>query len=155
MLLGVEFPLSMDEVLRKCYHGKLEHWEANLVKILPSPHWIDQFALTAASPTSPTTGGGLSSEADPLSAHPISSVMSLGGVRPSSAESSEDNKEGIILDARCMQAKREVMMAMGEPATGVSNVAKRVQTRRDFSCLLNSITSAPSGVVVIPDDDNQ
>lgn len=74
----------------------LECREVDLVERLPPPRRIDQLALTAASPTSPITGGGSSSEANPLSALPILSIMPLGGVFPSSIEKSEDNKEGII-----------------------------------------------------------
>lgn len=36
--------------------------------------------------------------------------MPLGGVDPSSAESSEDNKDGIMSDIRRMQAKRKVVL---------------------------------------------
>lgn len=126
-----------------------------MVESLPPPRRIDQLALTAASSTSSTNGGGLSSKANPLSARPISAIMTLCGVRPSSAESNEDSKEGIIFDARRMQAKRKSVISMSEPAIGVSNVSKRIQSRRIFSRLPNSIASAPMGVVVIPDDDNQ
>lgn len=126
-----------------------------MVESLPPHRRIDQLSLTAALPTYPTTGVGLSSEAKPLSALPISAIMPFGGVRPSFAESSEDSKEGIILDALRMQAKRKVMMAMGKPAIGVPNVANRFQTKHIFSRLLNSIASALSGVVLIPDDDSQ
>lgn len=126
-----------------------------MVECLPLLHRIDQLVWTAASPTSLMDGGGLSSEANPLSARPISAIMPLGGVHSSSVESSEDSKEGVIFDIRCMHAKRKVVMAMGELVTGVPNIAKRIQTRRSFSCLLNSIASAPTGEVVISDDDIQ
>ena len=96
--LGVESSMSMDEVLRKRYRGKLEYREVDLVDRLPPPRRLDQLALTAA-PSAPPAGSS-ASEGDPLNASPISAVMPLGGTRSSSVEGNEDSKEGIIVDAR-------------------------------------------------------
>ena len=49
---GVESSLSMDEVLRKRYRGKLEYREVDLVDRFPPPRRMDQLALTAA-PSAP------------------------------------------------------------------------------------------------------
>lgn len=45
----MESLLSMDEVLLKCYQGKLEHRETDLVEILPPPHRADRLVLTIAT----------------------------------------------------------------------------------------------------------
>ena len=92
--LGVESSLSMDEVLRKQYRGKLEHHEVDLVDLLPPPRRMDRLALTAAPSVSPVSGSA--SEMDPLHARPLSVVMPLSGTRASSLKSSEDSKEGIV-----------------------------------------------------------
>lgn len=121
---GVKSPLSMDEVLRKRYRGKLDCRVVYLVERLPPPSRIDHLFLSAASPTSPMDGGGSSSEVNPLSTLLISTIMPLGGVRPSSTESSEDTNEGIIFDVRHMQAKMKAIMARGKPVTGAPNITK-------------------------------
>lgn len=46
-------------------------------------------------------------------------------------------------------------MAMGEAITDAFNIGKRVQSRRNFTRLLNSISSTPEAIVVIPDDNVQ
>lgn len=94
-------------------------------------------------------------EADPLAVCPISSVMTLDGAHHTSTRGDEDSKDGIIFDARRLQAKRKAILAMGEAVTGAPNVVNRVQTRRRFSCLLSSISLSPAAIVVIPDDDAQ
>lgn len=72
----MESPLSMDEVLRKRYHGKLEHRETDLVKTLLPPCWVDQFALTAATPVPPVVEDSfVSSRESPLAPQPISTVL--------------------------------------------------------------------------------
>lgn len=144
----------MDEVLRKRYRGKLECWEVELVECLPPPRWLDLLALTAVMPVPSTRGEDLSSVAvDPLAARPISAFVSLGGAHHTSVESDKDRKDCIISDVRHMQAKRKAVLAMGEAVSGVPNVAKRVQTRRDFSRLLSSISLTPKTMVVIPNDN--
>lgn len=121
---GVESSLSMDEVLRKRYRGKLEHREVDLVDLLPPPRRMDRLALTVAPSVSPVSGSA--SEMDPLHPCHLSAVMPLIGTRASSLESSEYSKEAIIADVQRMQAKRKAILAMGEPVVGASNVAKRV-----------------------------
>lgn len=89
----------------------------DLVDCLPPPHRLDQLALTTAMPVPTVAGEGSSStEVNPLAARPISVIMSLGGAHHSSAENDEDKKDGIISDVRRMQAKRKVVLAMGETA---------------------------------------
>lgn len=146
----------MDEVLWKRYRGKLEWREVDLVNCLHPPRWLYQLDFTAAMYVPPAAEEGSSSaDVDPLAARPISAIILLGSVHRSSADSDDDNKEGIISDVRLMHAKRKVVLAMGEIVTSVPTVAKRVQTRRSFSYLLNSISSTPVAIVVIPDHDIQ
>lgn len=146
----------MDEVPRKRYHGKLECWEVDLVDRLPMPRQLDQLALTVDMSTPPAAGEGSSSvKLNPLVAHPISAIMPLGGSHHSSAESDEDNKDGINSDVRRIQAKRKVILAMAETVIGVPNVTKRVQTKHIFSRLLNSISSTLAAIILIPYDDTQ
>lgn len=67
----------------------------------------------------------------------------------------EDNKDGIISDIRQAISKRKVVLAMGEASANVVNIGRRVQSRCNFTCLLNSISSTPEAVVVIPDNGVQ
>lgn len=75
----------------------------------------------------PSTGGQGSSSAavDPLAARPISAIMPQGGARHTSIEGNKNSKNGIISDVRRMQAKRKVVLAMGEAVADVPNVAKK------------------------------
>lgn len=117
----------MDEVLQKRYRGKLECREVDLVNRLPLPHRLDQLALTAAMLVPLAAGEGSSpAQVNPLAARLISAIMPSSGAHHSSAESDEDHKDSIISDVRRMQAKRKVVLAMGETFTSVPNVAKRV-----------------------------
>ncbi|CAI9269058.1 unnamed protein product [Lactuca saligna] len=77
---GAESSLSIDEVLRKRYQGKLEYREVDLVDRLPPPHRMNQLALTAAPSISPT--GSSASEENPLHTRPISIGMPLCSTRP-------------------------------------------------------------------------
>lgn len=54
-----------------------------------------------------------------------------------------------------MQAKRKVVLAMGEAVTGAPKATKRVQMRRGFARLLRSISSTPVTIIVLPHDDVQ
>lgn len=67
----------------------------------------------------------------------------------------EDNKDGIISDIRQSISKRKVVLATGEASANVVNIGRRVQSRCNFTRLLNSISSTPEAVVVIPDNDVQ
>lgn len=146
----------MDKVPRKRYHGKLECWEVDLVDRLPLPRQLDQLALTAAMSTPPVAGEGSSSvKLNPLVSRPILAIMPLGGAHHSSAESDEDNKDGINSDVWRIQAKRKAILAMGETVIGVPNFVKQVQTKHSFSRLLNSISSTLAAIILIPDDDTQ
>lgn len=44
---------------------------------------------------------------------------------------------------------------MGETYTDTFNIGRHIQSRRNFTRLLNSISSMPEAIVVIPDDDAQ
>ena len=101
---------------RFCGNGtgvRLEHREADLVDLLPPPRRMDWLALTVASSISPVSGSA--SEMDPLQARPLSFVMPLSGTRASSLVSTEDSKEGIIVDARRMQAKSRSLVPLMLP----------------------------------------
>lgn len=65
----------------------------------------------------------------------------------------EDSRDDIISDAHQVFAKWKSILAMGEVSTGALKIGKRVQSRRNFTHLLNSISSTPEVIVVIPDDD--
>lgn len=94
---------------------------------LPQPRRFDQLALIAAMPIPPTTReDSLSAEVDPLVVLPISAVTPLGGAYPTSADDDEDSKDGIISDARRLQAKKKALLAMGEQVTGAPNVSMHV-----------------------------
>lgn len=94
---GVESSLSMDEVPRKRYRGKLEHREVDLVYRLPPPRRLDQLSLTTAASTPPVVSGTLSSVGrNVLAACSISTVVPLSGTHSSSAKVAEDRKDGII-----------------------------------------------------------
>ena len=90
-----------------------------------------------------------------MASFPISTVVPPSGTYSSSAEVEEDNNDGIISNVRCMQAKRKVVLAMGEAVTGAPKATKRVQMRRGFARLLRSISSTPVTIIVLPHDDVQ
>lgn len=99
----------------------------DLIDRLPPPRWLDQLAMNTAMPIpQKITEGSSSAEADPLAVRPISSVMPLGGAHPASAVDDEDSKDGIISDARRLQAKKKALLAMGEQVTGAPNVSMHV-----------------------------
>lgn len=76
--VGVESPLSMDEVLRKRYREKLEHWEVDLAEHLPPPCYLDQLTLTSAAPTPPMAEGTpVSTMGIPLATRSISTASLL------------------------------------------------------------------------------
>ena len=104
--LGVESSLSMDEVLRKRYRGKLEFREVDMFNRLCPPRRVDR--LNTPTPPVPPVGSS-ASEGGPLLARSISSVMPTGSAPSPSPEDGEDIKEGIIADVRQIQAKRKAM----------------------------------------------
>ncbi|CAI9268435.1 unnamed protein product [Lactuca saligna] len=96
MLSGVESTLSMAEVLRKCYRGKLEHQEVDLVDILPPPRRVDQISL-ATSASTPSVATGTPTPIVVV-ACPITTVAPLTGTCSSLVGVNEDSKDGIISD---------------------------------------------------------
>lgn len=74
--------------------------------------------MTATMPIPPTGGQGSSSAV-------VSAIMPQGGARHTSIEGNKNSKDGIISDVRRMQAKRKVVLAMGEVVADVPNVAKK------------------------------
>lgn len=154
--MGMESLLSMDEVLRKCYQGKLKHRETDLVETLPSPYRADQLALTSSTSVSPVAEGLLASAGEsPLAPQPISIVAPSSASCSGHTEIVEDSKDSIISNAPRVIAKRKVDLAMGEASTGAFNIGRRIQSRRNFARVMNSISSTSEAIVVIPNDDIQ
>lgn len=98
-----------------------------MVDSIHPPRCLDQLALSVTVPVppvvegEPTLVGGT-----PLAAHPISTVVPLVGTHSGSVDTTKDSKEGIILDVYRLQAKRKVVLAMGEMVTGALNIGKQI-----------------------------
>lgn len=140
----METSLSMDEVLRKRYHEKLEHRETDLVKTLPPPRRANCLVLTVVTSIPPVAeGSSASGEYSHLAPQPILIVAPSFGACSSHTKMVEDSKDGIISDARRVIAKRKVILVMGETSNSAFNIRRSVQSRRTFTRLLNSISSTP------------
>lgn len=86
---------------------------------------------------------------------PISTVIPPSATYSGHTKVVEDSKDGIISDARWAIAKRKSILAIRETFNDAFNIGRRVQSRHNFTRLLNSISYTPKAVVVIPDDDAQ
>lgn len=98
-------------------------------------------------------GSSVSAGEPPLAARPISTIAPPSGAFPGPTEVVEDSRDDIISDAHRVFSKWKAILAIGEVYTGALKIGKRVQSRRNFTHLLNSISSTPEVIVVIPDDD--
>lgn len=146
----------MEEVLLKRYQGNLEHQETELVETFPPPCRADRLAFTAVTSVPPVAeGSSMSAEESPLASHLISTIAPSSVVYSGRTEMVEDNKDGIISDAHRVIAKRKVVLALGETSTNAFQIRRQVQSRHNFTLLLNLISLTLEAIVVIPDDDIQ
>lgn len=139
--------------MRKRYQGNLEHRETDLVETLPPPRRANRLALTA-TPVPPMVEASSTSIGEPpLAVWTISAVVPPSATCSGLMEVVEDSKDGIISEVRRAIAKRKAILAMGETSTDAFNMRRRVQSRRNFTRLLNSISFTPEVVFMIPDND--
>ena len=127
-----------------------------MFETLPPARRADQLALTTAISVPPVAEDlSVSAEESPLAAQPISTIAPSSAACSGHTEMVEDIKDGIISDDRWVIAKRKVILAIGEASTDAFNIGRRVQSRHNFTRLLNMISSTLEAIVVIPDNDIQ
>lgn len=114
---SVESPLSMGDVLRKRYRGKLEHQETDLVETLPLSCRDDWLAVTSPAVTLDLEGSSATFRERPLTVQPITTVAP-----PCVTDSGhEDSKDDIISNVWRAIAKRKAVLAMRETSTDVQH----------------------------------
>lgn len=151
--LGTECSVSMDSVLRKQYHGKLEHRVVTLHEVLPPPGRLS--APTVASPQPVESSSATGDQPAPdVSLCPELIPRSSGEAL---TDDVVDSKDGIIANIHRVAEKGKVAQAISNPVSGGSSlqISRHVVQRRGLMRLLSSMPPHHGDVLVIPNDDVQ